>query len=64
MGADGRVAVTSQLNISRQEWKTGKVFTCNVSDISLKKNVSKSISLCSGKMKLYSNNHLKTLGVN
>ncbi|GLD66693.1 hemicentin-1-like protein [Lates japonicus] len=46
MGADGRVAVTSQVEITT-EWKTGKVFTCEVSDKSLNKKVNKSISLCS-----------------
>ncbi|XP_069557213.1 LOW QUALITY PROTEIN: uncharacterized protein [Brachyistius frenatus] len=49
MGADERVAVTSQLHIPQTEWKTGKVFSCEVSDISLKTNVKKEISLCSGK---------------
>ncbi|GLD66692.1 hemicentin-1-like protein [Lates japonicus] len=47
MGADGRVAVTSQVEITQKKWKTGKVFTCEVSDKSLNKKVNKSISLCS-----------------
>ncbi|XP_060946620.1 uncharacterized protein ighd [Limanda limanda] len=47
MGADGRVAMTSQLTIPQTEWKTGKVFTCNVSDMSLTETVHKNVSLCS-----------------
>ncbi|XP_062263594.1 uncharacterized protein ighd [Platichthys flesus] len=47
MGADGRVTMTSQLNIPQTEWKTGKVFTCKVSDMSLRETVHKNVSLCS-----------------
>ncbi|XP_051797481.1 uncharacterized protein LOC127531689 [Acanthochromis polyacanthus] len=47
MSADGRVAVTSQLQIPQTEWKSGKVFTCEVSDRSLNKKVQKDISFCS-----------------
>ncbi|KAL7378468.1 hypothetical protein ABVT39_014228 [Epinephelus coioides] len=47
MGADGRVTVTSQLQITHKEWSTGKVFTCEVSEKSLGKNIRKDISLCS-----------------
>ncbi|XP_035853050.1 Ig mu chain C region isoform X1 [Sander lucioperca] len=47
MGADGRVAATSHLNIPRTEWSKGKVFTCEVTEKSLNSNVRKDISLCS-----------------
>ncbi|KAM4635453.1 uncharacterized protein ACJ7VT_008800 [Polymixia lowei] len=46
MGEDGRVAVTSHLNVALQ-WKTGNVFTCLVSDKSTGKDVRQDISLCS-----------------
>uniref|UniRef100_A0A8C6M915 Ig-like domain-containing protein n=1 Tax=Nothobranchius furzeri TaxID=105023 RepID=A0A8C6M915_NOTFU len=48
MDTNGRVAVTSQLTVPQKEWKTGKVFTCEVSDGSLNK-INKHISVCSGK---------------
>ncbi|XP_025762364.1 uncharacterized protein LOC100709195 isoform X5 [Oreochromis niloticus] len=47
MGVDGRARVTSQLVIDDSEWKTGKIFTCEVSDRSLNKMVKKEMSLCS-----------------
>ncbi|CAK6979225.1 uncharacterized protein LOC121883729 [Scomber scombrus] len=47
VAADGLVVVTSQLQVPQTDWKRGKVFTCQVSDGSLNKNVRKDISLCS-----------------
>ncbi|XP_037834751.1 immunoglobulin mu heavy chain isoform X2 [Kryptolebias marmoratus] len=44
---NGRVAATSQLHVPQKKWKTGKVFTCEVSDSSLSKTVRKNISFCS-----------------
>ncbi|XP_041866868.1 obscurin-like [Melanotaenia boesemani] len=46
--SNGYVAVTSKLLVPQTEWKTGKVFTCEVSDCSLRKHFRKNISLCSG----------------
>ncbi|XP_026179925.1 uncharacterized protein LOC113140310 isoform X2 [Mastacembelus armatus] len=47
MGADGLVAVTSQLDITEADWTTGKLCTCEVSDGSPKKKIQKTISICS-----------------
>ncbi|XP_023204503.1 uncharacterized protein LOC106700343 isoform X2 [Xiphophorus maculatus] len=47
MNNKGHVVVMSQLHVGHAEWKRGMVFTCEVSDISLRKNVKKNISICS-----------------
>ncbi|XP_070704150.1 uncharacterized protein [Pempheris klunzingeri] len=45
ISADGRVAVTSTLQISQEKWKAGETFTCQLLDRSMSK--TKDISLCS-----------------
>ena len=57
MRADGRVAVSSHLSIPLTEWKTGKDFTCQISDETTPNGVSKSISLCSGKVETIGKEH-------
>lgn len=52
-----RAAVTSRLQVPLTEWKSGMVFTCEVSDPSLKKVVKKEISVCSGKHKKSNKQH-------
>ncbi|KAM4717741.1 immunoglobulin heavy constant mu [Anableps anableps] len=47
MNKNGHVTVISQLHVGHAEWKRGMVFTCEVSDSSLDKNVTKDISVCS-----------------
>ncbi|XP_072298597.1 uncharacterized protein ighd [Eucyclogobius newberryi] len=46
LNAEGPVVVSSQLQVSQTEWKTGKVFSCQVSDKSLNKRVQEDISVC------------------
>ncbi|XP_061591364.1 immunoglobulin mu heavy chain-like [Cololabis saira] len=47
MDTNGRVTVTSEVNVPQKEWETGKDFTCEVSDSSLNKTVRRNISFCS-----------------
>uniref|UniRef100_A0A672YJ62 Ig-like domain-containing protein n=1 Tax=Sphaeramia orbicularis TaxID=375764 RepID=A0A672YJ62_9TELE len=49
MDANGRVTVISQLKVSEAEWKTGKVYNCEVSDKTLKDQINREISICSGR---------------
>lgn len=51
MSVDGHAGVTSQLIIDHSEWETGKIFSCTVSDRSLNKNITRNVSLCTGKVK-------------
>ncbi|XP_055008286.1 uncharacterized protein ighd isoform X25 [Boleophthalmus pectinirostris] len=48
VNAEGRVVVSSQLQVSQAEWKTGQVYTCQVSDKSLDKTTTlkEDISVC------------------
>ncbi|KAM9456867.1 uncharacterized protein Hap1MRO34_018217 [Clarias gariepinus] len=48
MNADGRVKVSSELSVTEQEWKRGTIFTCQVRDQSLTKNIPKTINICEG----------------
>lgn len=49
LNSEGHVVVSSQLQVSQAEWKTGKVFSCQVSDKSLNKRLKEDISVCAGK---------------
>ncbi|XP_065820874.1 uncharacterized protein [Labrus bergylta] len=60
MGAGGRVAVTSQLLVPQKEWKTGKSFTCEVSDRSLNKQYRKEVSVCTACSTIPPSIHLET----
>uniref|UniRef100_A0A8C6T6N7 Ig-like domain-containing protein n=1 Tax=Neogobius melanostomus TaxID=47308 RepID=A0A8C6T6N7_9GOBI len=48
LSSDGRVVRTSKLQVSLTDWKSGKVFSCQVSDPSLNKRVKEDISVCTG----------------
>ncbi|XP_037102856.1 uncharacterized protein LOC119120240 [Syngnathus acus] len=47
MSADGRVAVASQLDVDREEWQSGKLFTCQVSDAWLERTSTSAVNFCS-----------------
>ncbi|KAM6904714.1 immunoglobulin epsilon heavy chain-like [Xenentodon cancila] len=47
MDTDGHVTVISEVKVPQKKWETGKIFTCEVSDSSLNKQVRKNISFCS-----------------
>ncbi|XP_030638819.1 uncharacterized protein LOC115819407 [Chanos chanos] len=46
MGQDGRVTITSEVSVKKQDWYEGSQFTCEVSDPVLEKPIRKSISVC------------------
>ncbi|CAJ1076762.1 obscurin-like [Xyrichtys novacula] len=60
MGADGLVTVISQLSVPQADWKTGKNFTCEVSDQSKNNKIRREISLCKARSFISPTIHLET----
>uniref|UniRef100_A0A3B4BDE9 Ig-like domain-containing protein n=1 Tax=Periophthalmus magnuspinnatus TaxID=409849 RepID=A0A3B4BDE9_9GOBI len=61
LNADGRVVVSSELQVPQTEWKTGKVYSCQVSDKSLNRINKENVSVCAGNVSNSSRTYESTI---